>query len=336
MLNSTQELTALLKGTPLENGALEQLPILDTGEQALAVHVPLDRMFESWQILRSRLPQTGRWPVLVRNEPAEELFSRFYYGEEGLAATDPRSVIASMPEVDLASWQSAAMADQPPWRELLDYNLDCLSANGEVPSKSEVEAAMRGRADNDGYFLQRWLWDWRWQRLGPNPEAQSAEYMAWWAPGQTPSREVIDVCLDSTVRRKGVLSWLMRKLFGKVAQVAYRKAAKEELLTDVIILLLPTAHSWETLAYLHWYGEHTTARMALLKKWQLEYGAELVMHGGVNIELVVERPPTSRDAAFSLAVEHDLAARDTLEGVTVYHHAECLMHAHRWALMECP
>jgi len=107
------------------------------------------------------------------------------------------------------------------------------------------------------------------------------------------------------------------------------------------LVLLPTPHSEEALAYLHWYGMErgrADGFIALLRRWRERYCAELWAHYGTMLEFTVRQPPQDFDTALALAREHDLAAPCTLAlpGIALRHHALGLVDCATWFLHERP
>ncbi|MEW5837314.1 MAG: DUF4253 domain-containing protein [Pseudomonadota bacterium] len=103
------------------------------------------------------------------------------------------------------------------------------------------------------------------------------------------------------------------------------------------ILLLPSPHPWDALAYLHYFGASPRGSehyIALGRAWQQRYGAELVAHYGTLLQSRVSRLPTTLEEAMQLAREHDLFAPDTLArpGVSLYNHARYLLGHEQWLL----
>lgn len=77
------------------------------------------------------------------------------------------------------------------------------------------------------------------------------------------------------------------------------------------MVLLPTSDSWDALAYMHWFGaQHfsSASYLALGKRWQSQFGAEIYAHFGTMFECLVERPPQSLAEAWRLAREQHLVA----------------------------
>jgi hypothetical protein len=108
------------------------------------------------------------------------------------------------------------------------------------------------------------------------------------------------------------------------------------------LVLLPTAVPWEIPAYMPFFGtaheggaEHL---IAMLRRWNEMYEAELVAHHGTVLEFVVGRPPDALEVAWALAWEQELVATCTtgLAGVAVRHHARALRGRYAWFLHDRP
>lgn len=110
---------------------------------------------------------------------------------------------------------------------------------------------------------------------------------------------------------------------------------------SVALVLLPTPHGSDALAYHSWFGAETVGTpfmIALLQSWHQRYGAELVAHWGTMLQLVVQRRPADMTEALQLAREQILVAPCTTElpGATLRDHAHALMKSDRWFLHERP
>jgi hypothetical protein len=77
---------------------------------------------------------------------------------------------------------------------------------------------------------------------------------------------------------------------------------------EVRLALLPTAASWEAPAWLNWGGWNAcpspASHVAVLHHWNRTHGAELVAVTRDQLELHVQRPPSTRAAALAVAHEH--------------------------------
>ena len=105
------------------------------------------------------------------------------------------------------------------------------------------------------------------------------------------------------------------------------------------LLLLPTPNSWETLAYIHFFGsQNSTEDIAILKYWHDKYDAELVAHYLTMLQFFVNNKPQTPIEAYKLAAQHYEFAPCTLTkpGVAIREHAKALLHIDRWFLHERP
>lgn len=109
-----------------------------------------------------------------------------------------------------------------------------------------------------------------------------------------------------------------------------------EAFERVGIVLVPTSRSWEAPAWLNYGGWNECpapeVHVALLRRWQERYGAEVLSVGAETIELAVARPVTDREEALALADEHFLYCYDiVVQGTeTLDHLAAHLLNATVW------
>jgi hypothetical protein len=104
--------------------------------------------------------------------------------------------------------------------------------------------------------------------------------------------------------------------------------------------LFPTKFSWQIPGLSqsppgnNYWGGNPYIHMAILKKWHTEYGADLVVCSGATYELQVSRPPTTKEAAIKLAVEHYLYCQDCVTQTslpdTIKHRAARILNARTW------
>lgn len=107
------------------------------------------------------------------------------------------------------------------------------------------------------------------------------------------------------------------------------------------LILLPTQHSYDALAFMHWFGAEnssTEESIAMLRHWNQTYGAELVAHYGTMLHLKVGNRPQTVKEAFSLAKEQESFAPCTtaLPGATLRDLAYSLNRKDSWFLHERP
>lgn len=121
-----------------------------------------------------------------------------------------------------------------------------------------------------------------------------------------------------------------------VRQNQYSPYSLKELYID----LFPVEYSWALPLFdnfppaNNYWGGAQAIHMAVLRKWRTEYGAELVVMSGATYELMVSRPPTTKEDATKLAVEHYLYCQDcvTQTGLpaTIKHRAASILNARCW------
>ena len=129
---------------------------------ALIVDVTPGEKLDVWAAARAAVGESGRWPVLVRRDDEDDLFSRFYF-EEGAdgADSDPAAVLARAETIDVddriarmhARYLAAADA-------LPDYARSVtLARYGEAPPLAQIRAAAVDAASVD-LAVERHLYDW--------------------------------------------------------------------------------------------------------------------------------------------------------------------------------
>ena len=107
---------------------------------------------------------------------------------------------------------------------------------------------------------------------------------------------------------------------------------------EVFIAKVPTSNSYEAVAYIGFGGwndcPYDEEHVAILRYWHKRYGANLFAQGGDMLECTVDRPPTSQEAALSLAREHLTYALGTLgefgRGNSVPELAAALLNSRHW------
>jgi hypothetical protein len=310
MIDSFAQLADILDRSHLEG---VELPILGGKPIALSLRVEPSTALAEWQTLYDRLPETGRYPVLVtcwranrenwRNTLLQEdLFNRFSYQYE--LNFDPKRDTSPLAIIDRANYLdlSDCLEHLPhgfdeDWQDWIPFALaDTQTRFGLAPTLDAVHSAIAEGAIANYYDLERWLFRWEMEQFGK-----------------------IRLGGDDL----GYLDW-----FEPVGQL-------------IALLLLPTSHSWEALAYLHWYGADTCGTelaIALLRRWHEHYGANLVAHYGTMLQLIADHPPVSAEEAFNLAWEQVKIAPCTilLPGVSLRYHGRSLLSTPRWFLHERP
>lgn len=125
----------------------------------------------------------------------------------------------------------------------------------------------------------------------------------------------------------------------EIATVSH--SPKSPLYSPVVYIdLFPAKSSWMLPAFddfppaNNYWGGAQPIHMAILKRWHTEYGAELAVMSGATYELKVSHPPTTKEEAMKLAVEHYLYCIDcvTQTGLpaTIKHRAASILKARSW------
>ncbi len=282
---------------------LRPLVISSGSRPALALEVEAIDALAVWRALFEHRQTTQHYPLIVHDWGSEDFFSRFYYQEE----VSQGLLLNSAPDAIIPQAQQTAIANFLEQEKSADqdYLEDCLPMALEETVVRYGTAPAKAEIDSliaDHHIQSPYdLEQWLWQW-----ELAHFELSRVLAPEFT-----------------GYLDWF------------------DPQTPDATILLLPTLHSWQTLAYVHWYGScrcGTATAMAFLRHWHQRYGTELVCHYGTMLQLESLRLPLNPSAAFQLAWEQVALAPCTtiLPGVSLRDHARSLMATPRWFLHERP
>lgn len=319
MINSLDGIAALLRGTELETSTKVELEIPESSNCAFAIKVNGQNTLRSWSIFRSLVEITERYPVLVGNGlfPGidwihylkELVFSRTGFHSELSNSEDkncsPEAIIARYNRINLE-------------QEIEQYQ----RANSGLSLAQATDLGIR-------YTLAKF-------GIAPSREAISASFQSH-----------LDSVTDSVVVKieNWLFDWEGRHLAPEIAlappdlEDLYLSWYEPEDTLDYTIVLLPTANSWEALAYIHFFGARSSeVMMALLQSWHKRFKAELVAHDGLNLLFNVHRQPSTPEEAFQLAVEHTTFAGDTLffPDISIRDYARALLHIDRWCLLSKP
>lgn len=301
MLNTREAIANLLQDSFLKTHDIRKLEIDESDQFAFAIQIDRSRALEAWQLMRSRLEQTHRYPVLTEGWGSDDFFSRFYYGEEvsdgKLPSTSPESIIADAAVVDLEAFLAGCKAASRQYLEdSIDYSLAGTREQfSACPDRSQIRALIDNGTIHSEFDFEKWLLNWEVQNYGADQArtAPDTSYLEWFEPDQP------------------------------------------------TLLLLPIDNGWDALAYLHWYGAcsaGTPVAIRFLKKWYQQYQAELVCHYGTMLQFQVGNRPTCLEEAFELAWEQVALAECTtiLPGISLRNHARSLLAVDRWFLHERP
>ena len=313
-----QELSTVLEGGRLGGRPVYTIELARSGESVLTVPAQPAHLMAEWAAARAVLDETGRWPVaasgwsVVSEPPTLETFWLDPRGEKPIPPRLCRAADALTGEAALAEIQAAQHHDGELLEDVLGWQLQATQRRCHaVPDAASIRSAF---ADGNGHLTHRPIGD---RRPGRPSEIDLERWLLEWEEQRTPTTAPEHADLDD---------WF--------------QPANEE----THLLFLPTSTGAESLAYLEFYAEEgvagaTTERLiAVLASWQDRYGAELVAHWGTMLQFYVSRPPDTLDAAWQIAVEHDLIAPCTnaLPGETVRDSARSLWLRPTWFLHERP
>jgi Domain of unknown function (DUF4253) len=303
MFDTIEAISNLLQGSFLEGREIRQLAIDESDQSAFLIQVDRAIALAAWELMRSHLEQTKRYPILTTGWGSDDFFARFYYQEEQslgyLQSTSPAAILAEAASPDLAGFLESQKGRDAAYFE--DAVASCLIETSErfglAPDQSQIAALIQNGTIQSRFDIEKWLFDWELQHFSDQAglAAPNTGYLDWFEPdGQT-----------------------------------------------IPLLLLPIDNGWDALAYLHWYGActiGTTVAINFLKQWHQQYGAELVCHYGTMLQLKVGRLPASPAAAFQLAWEQVAIAPCTIDlpGVSLRDHARALLSTEQWFLHERP
>jgi Domain of unknown function (DUF4253) len=326
MIESLEDINKLLVGTELENSCKVVVEICEGSKCAFAIKVKAENCLRAWGILRALLDKTERYPLIfgygestsedwARNLAADEdLFSRrgFEYEYSGSVEEEidvsPQAIVERAKAVDIAQEIQHIPQEESYFSlvEVVDVQLNVtLAGFGIAPQKETILNALLDNPNNTSLTVEKWLFDWEREHLDPEIALASPDlgylYLDWYGGTWNPNLDLND--------------------------------------GNYTLILLPTSHSWEALAYIHWFGadrasNNSEKMIALLQSWHERFKAELVAHDGLNLLFDVHHRPTTPEEAFQLAVEHEFFAQDTLvlPGISVRDHARALLHIDRWCL----
>lgn len=300
---------ARLQGTPLAELDWLALPVpghagTDSGEIAWAAQVPVGGRQALWQSARALADQgSGRWPVVTTLWTGSTEAPDAQALAEDLFMRFPYEQGAARDDVSPRSIASTARAFDPE-----DLLADLVEGAYPLDEEDQLDV-------------------WRSELEAAGVSAGEAGFDAAWAE-----------CAGDRLRFE---RWLSALEASHGAADPERGRQERFDPDNAWLVLLPTPHSEEALAYLHWYGMErgpVDGFIALLRRWREQHGAELWAHYGTMLEFAVRRPPGDFDTALALAREHDLAAPCTLAlpGIPLRHHALGLVGHGTWFLHERP
>lgn len=305
MITTVDELKALLSATSLKDRPVTSVPVLKTDERALAIDILPSEIESAWQSLRGLVDQTGRWPIVtsVWGSSAESLDQR-------LAEENPFSRFY---------FKEAPGADDVSPHGLIEKSKQV------CPDQFVAQLDTESAKDMDDAWAADWL------------EEELDTCMA--TIGRLPEQDELDQSIAHPVIR--VDRWIFDQLInlGRPPEHVVPQLEWFEP-SNAYVMLLPVRSGWEALAYCHFFGAYEGSEyyIAVGKRWEEKFGAELVCHYGTMLQCRVLNPPTNSADAWQLAREHDLLSSNTLgsSGTSVRDYARGLTCMNRWFLHDRP
>jgi hypothetical protein len=339
-LNTLPEIVDLLKDTFLADAQVMELEIPESEDRAFAIQINPDNGYAAWDLMYSQIAKTGRYPVIVNA-------SNYY------------PVILGDGKIEMLSrnWEESIRTGD--FFSRIYYQEDRNRENGVAPSRI-IERSKSFDVDRyieaeDEDFL---LWQFNEEEIEDiligAIESLEEKY------GKAPKIEELLEALGLSDKELGINltgedvheEKLERWLFEwELANGDYEKASSYDGKLDkrdwfdwnyyeFAIILLPTENSWETLAYIHWYGSSLSGSdgaIAFLKRWHDNYQAELVCHFGTVLNLTVGKRPQSPMEAFNLMVEqYTLSDYAMRHNFNMGEYALYLMKVDRWYFHDRP
>jgi hypothetical protein len=315
MLNALEDLDKLLIGTELENSNKVALEVCEGSECSFAIKVNVENALRARNILRALLDQTQRYPLLVgsgtfvseawaQNLADEDLFSRweFTYEYSDCSKEDinlaPQAIVERAKTIDIIQEIQRIPHKESYFslEEAIDIELRATFTRfGVAPQKETILNALLESPYNTRFAVEKYIFDWELEHLDS------------------------EIALAPPDLRYLYLDWY---------------PITEPINMDYNLILLPTPHSWESPAYIHWFEAGVTNKsetiIALLQSWSKRFNAELVAHDGMNLLFNVHHRPTTPEEAFQLAVEQDFFSRNF--EASIRDHARALLYVNQWCL----
>lgn len=298
---SADAFVSSLQGTSLHDLHWRQVPVPGNGEHAWVAAVPPGRRKPLWQEAMALVDRTGRWPLITT----------LWSGSPGSTDVD---------ELGEALFARSAYGFGASRDDLSPRSFIATSRSVDTQVFLDELAQLEYRADEPGQ-----LQAWRDELASIGASLDGVEEA--WAS-----------CGGDRLRFE---HWLAAHEAAQDLADPERGRQPSFDPDNAWLILLPTAHGEDALAYLHWFGLErgsTDGFIALLRRWREQHGAVLFAHYGTMLEFVVQRPPLAFKDAMRLAREHLLAAPCTLvlPGMALRHYALGLVGHAEWFLHERP
>jgi hypothetical protein len=140
-------------------------------EGVLAIDVAPERAFAAWTRARETIARPGSWPVVAAGRETspvgEEIFDRYWYGDDASPDEILRAAAALSPETEIAARVARANdVARTEWAHIVAWQLEQTRRDfGGAPSVAEVDAVVE---EGDVVALERTLLDWEETRRETN------------------------------------------------------------------------------------------------------------------------------------------------------------------------
>ncbi|MCG6970043.1 MAG: DUF4253 domain-containing protein [Gammaproteobacteria bacterium] len=311
MIRDVDQLDQLLESEFLSDQNILSLDIPNSIDKAFAIEVR-DNGLQMWTAFRKRLPQTGMWPVLYAFWGNPQNSWEDYVKADDMFKRQP------------FEWETQEDRDTSP--EAIVARSEITSFEGVLEKHANLHS--QNLEEDFAYALEK-----TYQRFAMCPQASEVEAL------------IRSNHINNYIQlEKWLMDWEL--------QHVPREKSLQPNATHYVdwyvprnqpqaLILLPTPHCWEVLAYIHWYGAQTygsETAIAMLRWWNEKHGAELVAHYGTMLHFQVIKQPINIEDAFRLAWEQEAFAPCTtaLPGESLRDHARTLLHTDKWFLHERP
>lgn len=301
-INSIDDIRDLFKHEWLAYSEIVQLKVLDTSETAYAIEIPIENIEKNWKLVNKLLKSSNMTPVISSYWSDCKNFKKTVMEEDIFS----RFYFDEAPKAGCVNPKEIIKRSESVDVDSFLKNL--LNEENKYSALEDLfDDLLEYELDQSLYFT--------------NNKVTKADI-----PKELTTRYDLDL-------------WLMKKELLN-GGLGIREHGRVSLYNpdNAYILILPIESTWEALAYINWFGTSDYGSeyyIALGKRWEKEYGAELYCHYGTMLQCVVERPPTDPLLAWELACCHDLIASCTFSH-SVRYYANGLVDNGYWFLHERP
>ena len=295
----------LLTQAKVDPATLRPLLDLASNGTVYVVGVPGKDAVAAWERLRLMTSRSGFYPVIVGED---DFGDEPEYDDQTPAQAEADLTAAAVLDTD--GWLAERLVDhEAEWTEANPEDGVEDETNGPIPAPAKVAPINKAAANAA-----------KLEQVPPDPStlsvAAAAEFADDWPEG-VPEKVPA----------------------GKVAKPDFHFAAElSKPGKTAAIALAPTRNGYEVPAMLGFGGYNAcpepAEQSAVLNRWYNSHRAQLVYLHAEVVELRVDRPPTTRDAASQIALEHYTFAPDVVEqgAGSIGHLAASLMGAGHWTL----